>query len=80
MEKILVTDGDYERNRFERRLNLIETKLGVVFNTRILLPCLIYGCEPWALSKQHRDMLEYYQRAMEWSMLGRLLRKETHKS
>lgn len=39
------------------------------FNTCIL-PCLIYGCETWALSKFHRDKLQSCQRAMERSMMN----------
>lgn len=40
-----------------------------VFNTCIL-PCITYGCETWALTKHHRNMLEHCQRAMERSMIG----------
>lgn len=40
-----------------------------VFNTCVL-PCITYGCETWALTKHHRNMLEHCQRAMERSMIG----------
>ncbi|GBP07527.1 Putative uncharacterized transposon-derived protein F52C9.6 [Eumeta japonica] len=40
-----------------------------VFNTCILA-CLTYGCENWSLTKHHRDMLSYCQRAMERSMMS----------
>lgn len=39
-----------------------------VFDTCIL-PVITYGCETWALSKQHREKLKRCQRAMERSML-----------
>lgn len=39
------------------------------FNTCIL-PCLIYGCETWALTKSLREKLAICQRAMERSMIG----------
>lgn len=42
-----------------------------------ILPCITYGCETWALTKQHRDKLARCQRGMERSMLGlKLLDKE----
>lgn len=40
-----------------------------VFNTCVL-PCITYGCETWALTKQLRNKLEYCQRSMERSMTG----------
>ncbi|KAJ8729493.1 hypothetical protein PYW08_001074 [Mythimna loreyi] len=35
-----------------------------------ILPCITYGCETWALTKQHRDKLARCQKGMERSMLG----------
>ncbi|GBP33186.1 Putative uncharacterized transposon-derived protein F52C9.6 [Eumeta japonica] len=50
----------------------IDLSIGIkrkVFNTCVL-PCITYGCETWALTKHHRNMLEHCQRAMERSMIG----------